>query len=160
MLQLEKATRMARTLGKLTGDPVPNYGEQDFLVYQVRILKRQVDMILMRQAMAQEGIEVPSGPVDDLILGFVERVGVTKDDLAKQMIENSVERADLDRWFDDSRASNIYIQQHLMPAEADPTDDAARKAAVDAWLEQKWETSQILIEFYDPETLGIGSEGG
>jgi hypothetical protein len=160
MRELEQATRMARTLAKLTGEPVPNYGEQEFLAYQVRILKRQVDMILMRQAMVQEGIEAPAGPVDDLILGFIERVGVTQEELSKQMIENSVQRQDLDRWFDDSRASNTYIQQHLMPADADPTDVEARKAAVDAWLAEKWETNQILIEFYDPDQLGIGSEGG
>ncbi len=154
MAQLETAVRMARALGTLSGDEVPAYTDQAILTYQVRLLKRQIDQILMRQAVQREGLAPPTGPVDDLISGFVQRVGTSDARLDAELATNGVTRDDLRRWFEDSRTTSFYVQTKLM---ADETDQSKRDAIVQAWLAKEWERLQaqnlLLINFYDPDKL-------
>ncbi len=151
MAELETAVRIARTLGSLSGDVVPAYTDQEMLGFQVKILKRQVDLILLEQALAASEIQPPAGPVDDLILGFLQQVGATEQQLAQAMAANSVSRAQLDGWFDRSRATNTFVVQTLLTeAEADPSQ---REALVADWLDQRWNASQISINFYDPNQV-------
>lgn len=149
MLELETAVRVARTLGKLTGDPVPNYGDQDMLGYQVKILKREVDLRLLLQAQRSSGVAAPTGPVDDLILGFLQQVGATEQQLGQQMAENSVTRQQLDAWFDASRATNAFVVEKLLV----DRDISERDAVVQAWIDQQWDQQQVVIDFYDPEQV-------
>ena len=149
MRELETAVRVARTLGKLTGDPVPNFGDQDMLGYQVKILKREVDLRLLRQAQLSSGVVAPTGPVDDLILGFLQQVGATEQQLGQQMAENSVTRQQLDAWFDASRATNAFVVEKLLV----DRDISERDAVVQAWIDQQWDQQQVVIDFYDPEQV-------
>jgi hypothetical protein len=153
MTQLEIAVRVARALGALSGDPAPAYDDPAILNYQVLILKRQIDMVLLRQATLREGLVAPVGPVDDLITSFLQRLGASDAQLDRELAANSVTRADLQKWFEDSRTSNFYIQTKLM----DGKDQSVREATVRDWLAQEWERTQaqnqLLINFYDPEQL-------
>jgi hypothetical protein len=146
MAQLEKAVRVARTLGRVAGDPVPGYMEQEFLGFQVKILKRQVDLKLLYQSMLRSGMTPPEGPVDDLIIGFLQQVGASQDALNREMVENSVSRADLDDWFATSRATNVYVLEQLM-GDRDPSE---RDIVVQAWLDEQWSGTGVVIDFYDP----------
>lgn len=153
MAQLETAVRVARALGALSGDAAPAYDDPAILNYQVRILKRQIDMVLLRQAALREGLVAPTGPVDDLITSFLQRLGASDAQLDRELAVNSVTRADLQKWFEDSRTSNFYIQTRLM----DGVDQSAREATVRDWLTEEWERTQaqnqLLINFYDPDQL-------
>jgi hypothetical protein len=146
MAELETAVRIARTLGKLSGDVVPNYSDQEMLGFQVKILKRQVDLILLKQALAASEVEAPVGPVDDLILGFLQQVGATELQLGQEMAANSVTRQQLDGWFSDSRATNSFVIEELLGER----DVSERDAVVEVWLDQRWNSSQVSIDFYDP----------
>ena len=151
MRQLETAVRTARALGVMTGEVVPNYTDAASLGYQVRVLKRQIDVILMRQAMERDNIPEPPGSVDDLISAFLSQIGATTTDLQVQMIENSVSLEELEVWFENSRTTNAYVQQHLMEIGGDPTDPEQREARITQWLDEAWDTNSIDINFYDPD---------
>jgi hypothetical protein len=150
MGQLESAVRVARSLAGLSGDPVPDYGTQEMRDFQIQMLRRQVDVILMRQGFAAAGLEHPDMPIDGLVSGFLERVGGTQEDLEREMAENGVSRQQLDAWFSDSQDVNLFVQQQLMQGR-DPSDPTAREAASRAWLEQQWDAGQIYVNFYDPD---------
>jgi len=149
MASLEKAVRVSRVLGKLGGDPVPDYGTPEMKGFQVEMLKRQVQMILIRQATARDGMLPPNGPVDDLIGGYVQKVGATDARLEAELTANGVTRADLTKWFEDSRTTNFYIQEKLMVGK----DPATRKDVAEAWLGEEWERREVYINFYDPDQL-------
>lgn len=151
MSELETAVRVSRTLGKLSGDPVPNYGDAEMKAFQVQILKRQIDMRLIKQAMLRDGLAAPTGPVDDLITAFLQKVGVTDAMLAAELAANSATRADLQKWFDDSRAINFYLQSVVMAGK----DQEQRDVIVAQWLSEEWKRNEdaIGIHFYDPDDV-------
>lgn len=151
MAQLETAVRVSRVLGKLSGDPVPNYGDPEMKAFQVQIYKRQIDMLLIKQALRRDGLVAPTEPVDGLITGFLQKVGVGETQLEAELDANSVTRADLQRWFDDSRAVNFYIQTKVMAGQ----DQALRETIVTQWLSDEWKRNEnnILTHFYDPDDV-------
>lgn len=157
MLQLEQHVRVARALGSLSGDAIPAWtdgpGMRDL---QIKILKRVVDMILLRQAMVRDQVEPMSIPVDQLIDDFTQRVGADAAGLEQALARNGATRADLLAWFELSRDSNTYVQVKLMEGK-DPSDKAARETAVNAWLQQAWASPNLVtVEFYDPSTPAPG----
>ena len=148
MAQLETSVRIARVLGTFTGDDVPADTAPEMREFLVKMLRRQIDILLFQQAMAQEKITPPGGAVDDLKSGFLKQTGATEERLAARMAEEGVTVEQLDAWFAEGRAVNFYIQNTLMPGK----DPAERETTVRAWLDGRWETGQIDINFYDPET--------
>ena len=153
MARLEAAVRIARTLGKLSGDPVPNFGDAEWKRFQVKIFKRQIDAVLMRQAMQREGLVPPTGPLDDLIQSFLQRVGATDAQLQAEMAANSVTRADVQKWFEEGRTTGFFVQTKLMNGQ----DPSQREAIVQKWLTDEWSRleDEILINFYDPDQLDL-----
>ncbi len=151
MLQLETAVRVSRVLGKLSGDPVPSYGDPEMKAFQVQIYKRQIDMLLIKQALRRDGLAAPTDPVDGLITGFLQKVGATEAQLEAELAANSVARADLQKWFDDSRAVNYYLQTMVMAGQ----DQALRDTIVTQWLTEEWKRNEdtILTHFYDPDAV-------
>jgi hypothetical protein len=146
MAELEVAVRIARTLGALSGDAVPAYGDPGMRAFQIKMLRRQIDILLMQQAVTREGLAVPGGPVDDLLAAFLQQVGATPERLAAEMAANGVSREQLEEWFTDSRTINTYVQQTMMAGH----DQSEREAIVRAWLDREWASREILINFYDP----------
>ena len=95
------------------------------------MLKRQIDILLMKQAVADEGLLVPGGPVDDLVDGFLTRVGATRGQMAGLMVENGVSQAQIDAWFEDSRTVNTFVQQVLMVGR----EQTERNTVSGVWLD-------------------------
>jgi hypothetical protein len=149
MGQLETAVRVAMVLGTLSGDPVPAYGSSDMLLFQVRMLRRQVDMMLMKQALAASNNQPPEAPVDELIDAFLFRVGSTRGELERLMRIHGVTQDQLEAWFRDSTNVNAFVQAEIMNG----ADESQREALTAAWLDQQWDSQDIVISFYDPDTL-------
>jgi len=148
MGQLEVAVRIARTLGALSGDAVPDYTAPEMRDFQVQILRRQIDIILMKQAFRGRGLEDPGLPVEGLVSGFLERVGATQEQLAQEMARNGVKSEELAAWFADSQQVNQFVQQELMG----DRDQAERAQITREWLERRWDEAEIYVNFYDPDT--------
>lgn len=149
MAELDATVRIARVLGSFTGDEVPAEGSAELPGFMVQMLRRQIDIILMRQAMQREGIFEPSGDNEMLIDAFLGQVGATPAELEGLMETHGVTDEELGEWFNDARAVNFYIQNTLLADE----DPANRDAIVEEWLARQWETQDIEIEFYDPELV-------
>lgn len=157
MKELELHVRVARALGSLSGDAMPAWtdgpGMRDL---QIKILKRVIDMMLLRQAMQREKVDPMTIPVDQLLADFLDRVKATDSQLDQALARNGVTRADLLRWFELSRDSNTYVQVKLMEGK-DPQDKALRESTVNAWLQQTWQSPGLVtVEFYDPSTPAPG----
>lgn len=149
MGQLETAVRIGRTLGTLSGDDVPAYTSQDMLDFQIRMLKRQVDVLLMKQAFQAHGLEDPVGlPMEGLIDSFLDATGATDQDLEAAMVENGVTRDDLLAWFTDSQQANQFAQQILMEGR----DASEREQVTNEWLTAQWDQGEIYVTFYDPDS--------
>jgi hypothetical protein len=155
MGELEVAVRIARVLGAMTGDVVPADGSPDMRAFQVRMLKRQIDVMLMKQAAAEKNITLPGEPIASFIDDFVTRVGGTQARLQQLMAQNGVTQDQIDKWFEDSTLVNTFVAQELM-AQRDP---AEREQVTTAWLADQWKAreSDILVNFYDPETVGAST---
>jgi hypothetical protein len=150
MGQLETAVRIGRTLGSLSGDAVPDYGSPDMRTFQIEMLRRQVDVILMKQAFEARGLEDAAGlPMESLVSAYLERVGATQDDLAKKMADNGVTTEALQAWFADSQQVNLFVQEALMQGQ----DQSQRDQVTKAWLQQQWQSAQIYVNFYDPDSV-------
>jgi hypothetical protein len=151
MAQLDAFVRVARVLGTLTGDPVPDPGAPEVRGFEVRMLRRQVDVMLMRQAAAREGVAVPGGPVDELVADFLTRTGGTDEQLHDLMTRFGVTDADVTRWFEDSRVVNAFVDAKLMGGR----DPSEREKLVSTWLTGQWaaRTDEIEVRFYDPDTV-------
>ena len=157
MKELENHVRVARALGSLSGDAMPAWtdgpGMRDL---QIKILKRVIDMMLLRQAMLRDAVEPMAIPVDQLLKDFLDRVGTTDSQLDQALARNGVTRAELTRWFELSRDSNTYTQVKLMEGK-DPQDKTLREATLNAWLQETWESpGLVVVEFYDPSMPAPG----
>ncbi len=149
MAELDTTVRIARVLGSFTGDLVPADGSAELPGFMVKMLRRQIDIILMRQAMKRDGIFEPSGDNEMLVDAFLGQVGATPAELDELMAANGVTDEDLGEWFNDARAINFYIQNTLLADQ----DAADRDAIVEEWLAREWEAQAIEIDFYDPELV-------
>lgn len=157
MKELENHVRVARALGSISGDPMPAWtdgpGMRDL---QIKILKRVIDMMLLRQAMLRDKVEPMTIPVDQLLADFLDRVKSSDSQLDQALARNGVTRAELLRWFELSRDSNTYVQVKLMEGK-DPQDKVLRESTVNAWLQQTWQSPGLVnVEFYDPSTPAPG----
>jgi hypothetical protein len=157
MKELEAHVRVARALGSLSGDPMPVWtdgpGMRDL---QIKILKRVIDMMLLRQAMQRDAVEPMSIPVEQLLQDFLDRLGKTDGDLDQALARNGVTRVELMRWFELSRDSNTYTQVKLMEGK-DPQDKALRESVLNAWLQETWQSpGLVVVEFYDPSVPAPG----
>jgi hypothetical protein len=147
MRDLDRAVRVARVLGQLSGEPAPANGSPELRAFQIQMLKRLVDLELMAQAAEREGLMIPGGDVAVSVDGFLGQVAKSRQDLDVAMAEHGVTEAELDRWFRDARTANFFVAQSLMAG--DETGD--RDAATQQWLAGQWDTQSIVIDFYEPE---------
>jgi len=155
MAELEVAVRIGRVLATLTGDAPPAYDAVEMRDYQIRMLQRQVDVMLILQAAARAGLVPPDVPPDGLVSGFLEQVGATEEDLRRLMEENGVDQAQLDAWFLDTQMVNLFVQQQLMVGR----DPAERNAVTREWLDRQWGTQDVVITFYEPEVASTETPG-
>ena len=151
MGELEIAVRIAQVLGALSGDAVPAYDSPDMPAFEVRMLRRQIDMILMLQAAQAAGLASPPENPDEMIDAFLFRIGSNRGRLEQLMTAHGVTQEQLEAWFNDSSELNSFVQQQLMPGE----DQELRNEITQAWLSEQWDTQDIRIDFYDPDTLSI-----
>jgi hypothetical protein len=150
MAQLEGRVRVARTLGTLAGDPVPGYDDPGGMrQFQVQLLRRTIDVVLIQLAAQDAGVTVPPGGSSDAAQQFLERVSASPQQLEDAMASNGVTRPMLDHWFASATLVDFYVQSEIM-AGRDPSE---REAAVKEWLDARWATDAIQIAFYDPEEL-------
>lgn len=147
MGQLETAVRIGLALGSLSGDATPAYDAPEMRDFQIQMLRRQIDVILMRQAFSAAGLEDPDLPIEGLVSGFLDRVGASQQDLEQAMAANGVRQEDLDAWFADSQQVNLFVQQQLMQGR----DQAERTQVTRDWLDGQWDAGQIFVNFYEPD---------
>ncbi len=148
MEELEIAVRVAKALSAVSGDEVPDYGTPAMRDFQMAMLRREVDGMLMRQALRRSGVAPPAVDVAPAIDGYLQQFGGTPEQLAAALAANGVTRAHLDNWFTQSRDTQFYIQTQLM-VDRQPEE---QEQVVRDWLAGQWETQDIRIDFYDPAT--------
>jgi hypothetical protein len=146
MWQLETAVRVAQALASFTGDPVPAVGTPEMRDFQVSMLRRELDGVLLRQALVRDGLTPPPGDATPVMEGFLGQYNVSEGDLASALAANGVTRADLERWFLNSRDTQYYIQTKLM--EGQPPEQ--RDAIVKAWLDENFPNQVNVTDFYEP----------
>jgi hypothetical protein len=149
MADLEKAARVARVLGSFTGDNVPDDGSPELRDFLVRLLSRQIDIMLIKQAAEREGVVPPEGDLDLLVEAFLGEVGVSRAQLDSLVASSPVTETDVKEWFVDARDINFYIQDVLM-ADRQPEE---RDTVVREWLAEQWEAGEVLVNFYDPDEV-------
>lgn len=150
MAQLEARVRIARTLGSLAGDPVPSYEDGAALrTFQVQMLRRAVDVLLIQQAARAANVQVPGGSEIDAIDSFLEQVSASPQQLDDAMASNGVTQEMLAAWFADANVVDFYVQTELMGADGEQD----REAVVRPWLDARWAEGGIDIYFYDPDQL-------
>lgn len=156
MGQLETAVRIGLALGSLSGDATPAYDAPEMRDFQIQMLRRQIDVILMRQAFAAAGLEDPDLPIEGLVSGFLDRVGASQQDLEQAMAANGVRQEDLEAWFADSQQVNLFVQQQLMQGR----DQAERTQVTRDWLDGQWDAGQIFVNFYEPDVAAEDAGAG
>lgn len=150
MAQLEARVRVARTLGTLAGDPVPGYDDPRGLrEFQVQMLRRSVDVVLLQQAAREAGVAVPPGSEGEAVTSFLQRVNAAPEQLQDAMASNGVTQPMLDAWFASATLVDFYVQSEILAGR----DASEREVAVKEWLDARWATAPIEIAFYDPEEL-------
>ena len=148
MADLESAVRVAHTLASLAGEQLTPYNDPGIRDLQIQMLKRQVDMLLMKQAVLRENIPVPGDDIKPQIDAYLERIGSSREKLNAAMAANGVTEAEVDKWFKDSRTTTAYVVEKLLKGK----DLSQREAVTKAWLADEWRAreSDILINFYEP----------
>jgi hypothetical protein len=146
MLQLELATRVAKTLASISKDPAPDYGAPEMRDFQITMLRRELDGLILRQAMVRDGLQAPAGDVTPAVDGFLKQFQATPEQLSAALAANGITRADLDSWFGESRETQFYIQTKLMPGHQ-PEEQAE---VVRAWLNERFEAQVTIADFYEP----------
>jgi hypothetical protein len=147
--ELVTAVRVARVLGYFTGDAVPSDTSPEMPAFQVKMLRNQIDTMLVMEAMEEQGVLAPTGPTADLVDGYLKEVGGTREQLDQQLAASGVTEADLEQWFADARSLNFFIQTSI--AAGKQGDE--RNALVKAWLDKQWDEQDIKIHFYDPDAV-------
>lgn len=146
MLELELAARVSKTLASISGDSVPDYGSPEMRDFQITMLRRELDGIILRQAMVRDGLQAPAGDVTPAVDGFLQQFQATPEKLTAALAANGITRADLDRWFSQSRETQFYIQTKIMPGQ-EPEKQAE---VVRAWLDERFEDQVKIANFYEP----------
>jgi hypothetical protein len=150
LADLEKVVRVARVLAHFTGDAVPSDNSPDMPGYQVQMLRRQIDVMLLKQAMDQQHVAAPTADPAMLVQAFLRDTKGATEDMQAQMTANGVTEADLEAWFRDARAVDFYIQNNLMAGQ----NAANRDAIVKKWLDDRWGVAgAVVIRFYDPDEV-------
>lgn len=146
MRDLDRAVRVARVLGDLSGDPVPANGSPELRQFQIQMLKRLIDLELMRQGAKRAGLLVPGGATADVIQGYLTQVGADQGRLEEEMQKHGVTADELDRWFKDARTANFFVTQSLRVGKETESPDTLSAD----WLEDQWATQAIGVNFYEP----------
>jgi hypothetical protein len=150
MRDLDRSVRIARVLAALSGEPVPANDAPEFRDFQIKMLKRLVDLELMAQGVLEAGLPIPEGDTGPVVDGFLQQVGATRDQLDAAMAAESVTPEELHKWFSDARTAQYFVTESLaVDAGADP---AAGEQLTADWLKNAWATKTILINFYEPES--------
>lgn len=147
MADLEVAVRISHALASLSHEQLPDYNDpKGMKELQVKMLRRQIDTILLRQAFISEKVKDPGNSLEDLINGYAQRVGATRAQLDAAMTANGVTQTQMRQWFEDSRKANVYIQLKIV----DSPEQTSRDPQVQAWLKKAWEANAVVVDFYDP----------
>ncbi len=146
MRDLDRAVRVARVLGDLSGDPVPANDDPAFREFQIKMLKRIVDLELMAQGVREAGLLVPGGDTQAAVDDYVKQVGATPEQLAERMAVHAVTPQELDRWFRDGRTANFLVTQQITKGK----ETESRDELTNAWLKEQWEAQNVEINFYEP----------
>ncbi len=152
MAQLEEAARLSRAMGLLAGDPVPSYDDgPGMALFQVNLLRRQVDVMLMEQAAEAAGTaaEMPVIPNEELLADFLGKVGADRRQLDDMLAANGVGIAHLMDFLRRTQLLDFFVQSELM----DGRPQEERDQVVREWIDNQWATSSIRIQFYDPDSL-------
>ncbi len=147
--QLLQAVRVARVLAYFTGDAVPSDTSPEMPGYQVQMLRRQIDLILLKQAMSRDRVAMPPLDGPTLVEAFLNDAGLERSQLEVQLAANGVTQANLEAWFVDAAAVNAYIQQKVAPGKV----GTEREAAIRDWLDAEWDSQEIVVRFYDPDQV-------
>jgi hypothetical protein len=151
--ELTRQLNVARVLASLAGDSLPPpAGDSQLRGFLVVLLKRLVDLRLLRQAAEQTGVTTNESEVDTLLNGYLAQTGKTRADLDVEVARQGSSMEDVQKWFRVSAVTNRYIQEHILPA-AGTTD---RNAASQQWLDQAWSTNAIQVNFFDPSEVSPG----
>lgn len=147
MRDLDRSVRIARVLADLSGDPVPANDDPAFRDFQVKMLKRIVDLELMAKGVRDAGLLVPGGDTQTAVDEYVKQVGASAEQLAERMAVHNVTPQELDRWFRDARTANFLVTQQITKGK----ESESRDDLTSAWLKEQWEKQQVVIDFYEPE---------
>ncbi len=146
MRDLDRSVRVARVLGDLSGDPVPANDSPELKQFQIQMLKRLIDLELMRQGAKRAGLLVPGGATVDVIQGYLAQVGADQGRLDEEMQKHGVAAEELDRWFKDARTANFFVTQSLSAGK----ETESRDTISADWLKDQWATQAIEVNFYEP----------
>jgi hypothetical protein len=156
MRDLDRAVRVSRVLGQLSGDPVPANDTSGLRQFQIQMLKRLVDLELMKQAAQRDNMLVPGGTTDTAVQQFLAEVGKSQSDLDAAMAANNVTQPELDRWFRDARTASFFVAQKLMVG----NETGDRDQITQNWLTNQWKIQDIGVNFYEPDaTVPPGPTG-
>jgi hypothetical protein len=98
MGQLEVAVRVAKTLAAISKDPVPDFGAPEMRDFQIRLLRREIDSMLLRQALARTGTPVPPVDVQPVIDGYLKQYNGTPEQLAAALTAAGIGQRELLAW--------------------------------------------------------------
>lgn len=163
MADLEIAVRVARAIATLSAEPVPNYDDvAGMRAFQVRLLRRQIDALLLEAASRTLVDKPPPLSADELINGLLSRQGAARQQLTDAVASNGIDASHVVAFLKRAGEIDLYIQSEILKdlSQEERQDTAKRDALVAAWLDQAWAAQQVQIFFYDPDTVLPAEEGG
>ncbi len=163
MADLEVAVRVARAIATLSAEPVPNYDDAAGMrAFQVRLLKRQIDALLLENASRTLVDKPPPLSADELINGLLSRQGAARQQLADAVAANGIEEANVVAFLKRAGEIDLYIQSEILKglSQEERQDTARRDALVAQWLDRAWTDARVQIFFYDPDAVLPADEGG
>ncbi|MCC7018991.1 MAG: hypothetical protein IT332_04515 [Ardenticatenales bacterium] len=163
MADLEIAVRVARTIATLSADPVPNYDDAPGMrAFQVKLLRRQIDAILLENAARSLPDKPPPLSAQELIDSLLTRQSAARQQLDDAMAANGVAEANVVAFLQRAGDIDLFIQSEILKdLPQDERQNAERRdALVRDWLDRAWETQSVQIYFYDPDSVLPAEERG
>lgn len=163
MADLEIAVRVARTIATLSAEPVPNYDDVPGMkAFQVKLLRRQIDAILLENASRSLPDKPPPLSAQELIDSLLSRQGAARKQLDDAMQANGIAEANLVAFLQRAGDIDLFIQAVILKdlPQEQRQDAERRDALVRMWLDKAWDEQKVQIYFYDPDTVLPAEERG
>jgi hypothetical protein len=163
MADLEIAVRVARTIATLSADPVPNYDDvAGMRAFQVKLLRRQIDAILLENAARTMPDKPPPLSAQELIDSLLARQSAARQQLDDAMAANGVAEANVVAFLQRAGDIDLFIQSAILKdlPQEERQNAERRDALVRDWLDRAWETQSVQIYFYDPDSVLPAEERG